>query len=142
MILQRKGRGSDELKSFDETEMLTSEPEETRPQNQDDEEATPAETLGAYKLTSAAICPVGCVNGSFSPPAATELVDEPAHPTPEAPEGELPSGVEALAARMTPVELGRCSPQQLVHVHRQLGAMMGCVVTELQTRLRRTDAEP
>lgn len=43
--LQRKGRGVDELKSFTETEMMTSEPEEACPRNQDEEKAS-GETLG------------------------------------------------------------------------------------------------
>ena len=46
VILQRKGRGGDELKSFDETEMLTSELEENDPPNMDEEEKTSGETLG------------------------------------------------------------------------------------------------
>uniref|UniRef100_UPI0037E731EF telomere-associated protein RIF1 n=1 Tax=Semicossyphus pulcher TaxID=241346 RepID=UPI0037E731EF len=133
---QRKGRGGDELKSFDETEMMTSELEETRaPQNQDEEDKTSAETL------------------------ATELVDEPvpladtkqehdvsANQTHDAPareaEGRLPSDVEALTCRMTPLELSHCSPQQLVQMHDQLGGMMRRVVVELQTRLCPTDGKP
>ncbi|MED6246355.1 hypothetical protein ATANTOWER_016553 [Ataeniobius toweri] len=48
---QRKGRGGDELKSFDETERMTSELEETCvPHNHDEEEKTSAETLGVYTL--------------------------------------------------------------------------------------------
>lgn len=47
ILLQRKGRGGDELKSLDETEMMTSELEETSiPQNQDEEDKTSNETLG------------------------------------------------------------------------------------------------
>ncbi|KAK5600689.1 hypothetical protein CRENBAI_012441, partial [Crenichthys baileyi] len=43
---QRKGRGGDELKSFDETERMTSELEETCcPHNHDEEEKTSVETL-------------------------------------------------------------------------------------------------
>ncbi|XP_018559843.2 LOW QUALITY PROTEIN: telomere-associated protein RIF1 [Lates calcarifer] len=135
---QRKGRGGDELKSFDETEMMTSELEETSaPQNQDEEDKTSAETL------------------------ATELVDEPVpadgrpqqdnygNQTPDTlaggehhqPEGRLLSEVEALTCRMTPLELSRCSPQQLVQMHDQLGCMMRRVVVELQTRLCQT-ADP
>ncbi|XP_075967063.1 telomere-associated protein RIF1 isoform X2 [Anarhichas minor] len=127
---QRKGRGGDELKSFDETEMMTSELEETSaPQNQDEEDKTSGETL------------------------ATELVDEPlpaderpehdvsGNQTPDTaaggrePEGRLRSEVEALTGSMTPLELSYCSPQQLVHIHDQLGGMMRRVVVELQTRL-------
>lgn len=45
LVVQRKGRGGDELKSFDETERMTSEPEETSGPR-DEEEKTSAETLG------------------------------------------------------------------------------------------------
>ncbi|XP_030284473.1 telomere-associated protein RIF1 isoform X2 [Sparus aurata] len=133
---QRKGRGGDELKSFDETEMLTSELEETSaPENQDEEDKTSAETL------------------------ATELVDEPvpADRRPEqdclenqaadtmakerGPEGLL-SEVEALTSRMTPLELSYCAPEQLGQMHDQLGGMMRRVVVELQTRLCQRDDKP
>ncbi|XP_060909663.1 telomere-associated protein RIF1 isoform X2 [Labrus mixtus] len=140
---QRKGRGGDELKSFDETEMMTSELEETRaPQNQDEEDKTSAETL------------------------ATELLDEPVLPADTKPEngvsvyqtrdaapGEetpvrplqperLLAEVDALTCRMTPQGLAQCSPQQLVGMHDQLGGMMRHVVVELQKRLCKTDEAP
>lgn len=51
MAIQRKGR-SDDLKSFDEMEKMTSEPEEMElPQNQD-EEQTPGEAQGKKKKNS------------------------------------------------------------------------------------------
>ncbi|KAG7219729.1 hypothetical protein INR49_018892 [Caranx melampygus] len=141
---QRKGRGGDELKSFDEMEMMTSELEETSaPQNQDEEDKTSGETL------------------------ATELVDEPAaadgssrqdvseNQTQESAAGEQPpaggrllppagllSEVEALTCRMTPTELSGCSSQQLVQLHDQLGGMMQRVVVELHTRLQQTEEKP
>ncbi|XP_017276656.1 telomere-associated protein RIF1 isoform X2 [Kryptolebias marmoratus] len=123
---QRKGRGGgDELKTFDETEMTTSEMEDGGgPPNQDEEERTTGETL------------------------ATELMDEPssAHVDSRATqtdgadgersaEAALPSEVEALSRRMTLLELGHCPPQQLVQMHHQLGDMMGRLMSELQTRL-------
>ncbi|XP_034418192.1 telomere-associated protein RIF1 isoform X2 [Cyclopterus lumpus] len=133
---QRKGRGGDELKSFDEM-MMTSEPEEAAaPQNQDEEDKTSGETL------------------------ATELVDEPlpadegperdgsgnrtpGTPTGERdPEGRLRSELDALTGSMTPRELGSCSPQRLVQIHEQLGGLMRRVAVELQTRLCRPDARP
>ncbi|XP_067460337.1 telomere-associated protein RIF1 isoform X1 [Thunnus thynnus] len=133
---QRKGRGGDELKSFDEMEMMTSELEETSaPHNQDEEDKTSGETL------------------------ATELVDEPVpvEGRPEEdrsgnltldslaaeqrPEGLL-SEVEVLTCRMSPLELSRCSPQQLVQMHDQLGGMMRRVVLELQTRACQTNSKP
>uniref|UniRef100_A0A3B3VT92 Replication timing regulatory factor 1 n=1 Tax=Poecilia latipinna TaxID=48699 RepID=A0A3B3VT92_9TELE len=89
---QRKGR-ADELKSFDETERMTSEVEEAAsPRNHDDEEKASAETLDA---------------------------------TAEQQDGE----------RATPLELSRCSPQQLLQMHEQLGGMMRGIAVELQTRL-------
>ncbi|CAJ1079008.1 telomere-associated protein RIF1 isoform X2 [Xyrichtys novacula] len=140
---QRKGRGGDELKSFDETEMMTSELEETNaPQNQDEEDKVSGETL------------------------ATELIDEPApaaeskpeddvskYLTPDTSPGEQRAGrklqsegllseVEALSCRMTPLELSQCSPQQLVQIHDQLGGAMRRVVVEMQTRLCQTDGKP
>uniref|UniRef100_A0A3P8T2Y2 Replication timing regulatory factor 1 n=1 Tax=Amphiprion percula TaxID=161767 RepID=A0A3P8T2Y2_AMPPE len=51
----------------------------------------------------------------------------------------LPSDVELLSCRMSPSELGRCSAQQLVQIHDQLGDMMRRVVVELQTRVQQTD---
>uniref|UniRef100_A0A3Q2PGF3 Replication timing regulatory factor 1 n=1 Tax=Fundulus heteroclitus TaxID=8078 RepID=A0A3Q2PGF3_FUNHE len=51
------------------------------------------------------------------------------------PDADLPSAVEALTCRMTPPGLSRCSAQQLVEMHEQLGDMMRVVVVELQTRL-------
>uniref|UniRef100_A0A3Q3JVD7 Telomere-associated protein Rif1 N-terminal domain-containing protein n=1 Tax=Monopterus albus TaxID=43700 RepID=A0A3Q3JVD7_MONAL len=106
---QCKGRGGDELKSFDETEMMTSELEETSaPQNQDEEkEKTSGETLGQPE-------------GQLQP-------------------DRLLSQVEALTCRMTPLELSGCSPQQLVLMHDQLGGMMRRLVVELQSRLCQTD---
>ncbi|XP_014845248.1 PREDICTED: telomere-associated protein RIF1 isoform X1 [Poecilia mexicana] len=130
---QRKGR-ADELKSFDETERMTSEVEEAAsPRNHDDEEKASAETL------------------------ATELVDEPLPPDATAeqqdgerrpevaaaaavdPSSELPAAVEALACSATPLELSRCSPQQLLQMHEQLGGMMRGIAVELQTRLCHAD---
>lgn len=96
--------------------------------------------------------------------AATALVDEPVLPTeikseltslytPGASPGEqgaegqlqaegLLPDVEALSCRMTPLELGQCSAQQLVQIHEQLGGMMRHVVVELQTRLCQTHRKP
>lgn len=113
---------------------MTSEPEETSGPH--DEEKTSVEKTSAETL-------------------ATELTDEPlpadvnssASPTPQQPEGEqrpqeapapaaeLPAAMEALARRMTPLELSRCSPRQLGEMHEQLGGMMRGVVAELQARL-------
>ncbi|XP_071775696.2 telomere-associated protein RIF1 [Centroberyx gerrardi] len=135
---QRKGRGGgDELKSFDEMEKMTSELEENNAlQNHDEEDKSPGE------------------------PLATELVDDPvlvdgrpeqdgsdAQPGERRPEGQpspqgLLSEVEALTSRMTPLELNRCSPQQLLQLHDRLGGMMRSVVVELQTRLCHAEGKP
>lgn len=91
--------------------------------------------------------------------AATELVDEPVPVDGRMEEnhsgnlkldllaaGERPKGlvseVEALTCRMSPLELNRCSPQQLVQMHEELGGMMRRVVVELQTRVFQTDGKP
>lgn len=57
----------------------------------------------------------------------------------EAAAGGHPDGllaqVDALSCRLKPLELKLCSPQQLVHVHQQLGDVMKRVVVELERRL-------
>ncbi|XP_067372207.1 telomere-associated protein RIF1 isoform X2 [Channa argus] len=141
---QRKGRGGDELKSFDETEMMTSEPEETSaPQNQDDEEKTSGEAL-ATELVDEQVSAEGKLEQDAS---GNETLDVPVAEHQQPARGRLhPDGllseVEALTCRMTPLELVRCSPQQLVQVHDQLGGLMRRVVMELQARLCQTDARP
>ncbi|XP_040003841.1 telomere-associated protein RIF1 isoform X3 [Xiphias gladius] len=142
---QRKDRGGDELKSFDEMEMMTSELEETSaPQNQDDEDKTSGETLATELLDE----PVpadgrpqqdGSGNRTLDAPAG-EHYQQPPEGRPH-PDGLL-SEVEALTCRMTPLELGGCSPRQLVQMHDRLGGMMRRVVVELQTRLCQTDGKP
>ncbi|XP_047226741.1 telomere-associated protein RIF1 isoform X2 [Girardinichthys multiradiatus] len=131
---QRKGRGGDELKSFDETERMTSELEETcGPHNHDEEEKTSAETLATELVDE----PVSAdVNNSAT--LTPEQQDGKQRPEEELhPAAELPAAVEALTCRMTPLELRGCSPQQLAEMHEQLGGMMRGVVVELQTRLCR-----
>ena len=116
-----------------------------------------------YQTCTSTTCP--CKNKIFVF-AATELVDEPVFAderphqdvsgdqTPDTPSGGgggedegplhddgLLSNVEALTCRMTPLELSRCSPLQLVHMHDQLGGLMSRVVGELQTRLCHTDGK-
>ncbi|XP_029558225.1 telomere-associated protein RIF1 isoform X3 [Salmo trutta] len=123
---QQKGR-SDELKSFEEMEKMTSELEEpTVPQNQE-EDKTPGDAL------------------------VTELLDEPVskeheeHPE-ERPdqsrpdhqkttEGGLLLEVESLAAHLMGEGLSHCSSDQLVQIHDQLGGMMRTVVVQLQSRV-------
>ncbi|XP_034429423.1 telomere-associated protein RIF1 isoform X11 [Hippoglossus hippoglossus] len=136
---QRKGRGGDELKSLDELELMTSQLEETSaPQNQEDEDKTSGETL-AMELVDEPV-----------PADERSLQDVSEDQTPDMPTGEdegplhddgLLSDVDALTCRMTPLELSRCSPLQLVHMHDQLGGLMSRVVGELQTRLCQTDGK-
>uniref|UniRef100_A0A671Z0L6 Replication timing regulatory factor 1 n=1 Tax=Sparus aurata TaxID=8175 RepID=A0A671Z0L6_SPAAU len=127
---QRKGRGGDELKSFDETEMLTSELEETSaPENQDEEDKTSAETLGPVPADRRP--EQDCLENQAADTMAKE----------RGPEGLL-SEVEALTSRMTPLELSYCAPEQLGQMHDQLGGMMRRVVVELQTRLCQRDDKP
>ncbi|PWA19442.1 hypothetical protein CCH79_00017181 [Gambusia affinis] len=125
---QRKGR-ADELKSFDETERMTSEVEEAASsRNHDDEEKTSSETLATELLDE-------------PPPADAAAEQQDGEQQPEVavvaadPAAELSAAVEALACRATPLELSRCSPQQLLQMHEQLGGMMRGVAVELQTRL-------
>lgn len=66
-----------------------------------------------------------------SPPEVESLATQTAGGAEEA----LPAAVEALSCRTTPQELRRCTPQQLVQMHGQLGDVMKLLVTELQTRL-------
>lgn len=132
---QRKGRGGDDLKSFDETEMMTSELEEAgAAPNEDDR--TSAETLATELLDESASAADQDVSGNQTP----EVQDGDRRPEDRRPEDLLlPSDVELLSCKMSPSELGRCSAQQLVQIHDQLGGMMRRVVVELQTRVQQTD---
>ncbi|KAJ8407123.1 hypothetical protein AAFF_G00287990 [Aldrovandia affinis] len=114
---QRKGR-TDELKGFDEMEKMTSEPEETELTPPPQEEKPPAEQV-----------------------MDAELLDVGPPPPLEQRPVELLSEVEALGARLTPEELGRCSPGQLVLMHEQFGGMMRTIVVHLQARLAPTPGE-
>nr|XP_057937557.1 telomere-associated protein RIF1 [Doryrhamphus excisus] len=128
---QRKGRGVDELKSFAETEMMTSELEEARPiPDQDDEKS--GETL------------------------ATALLDQPGpHPTrldedqtaaPDPPPEGAPPGVlyqlDTVEGVLSPFLLKQCSPQQLLDIHQRLTGMTSRVVTEMSTRLGAAHPRP
>uniref|UniRef100_A0A8C7LML7 Replication timing regulatory factor 1 n=1 Tax=Oncorhynchus mykiss TaxID=8022 RepID=A0A8C7LML7_ONCMY len=85
---------------------------------------------------------------SLIPAVATEMLDEPvsmeqgpeerldqSRPDHQRPEGDLLLEVESLGARLAGEELSRCSPDQLVQLHDQLGGMMKNVVVQLQSRL-------
>ncbi|XP_061735435.1 telomere-associated protein RIF1-like [Nerophis ophidion] len=134
---QRKGRGLDELKSFVEMEMMTSELEETSTTpNQDDEDKS-NETL------------------------ATELVDQPGpvptgkddkHSSVQTPTGvsKAPSGaqwgllsqLDSLDSEMTSPLLNQCSPQQLLDVHQRLTGLTRRVVLEMSVRLGAAQERP
>ncbi|KAK2840251.1 hypothetical protein Q5P01_013991 [Channa striata] len=144
---QRKGRGGDELKSFDETEMLTFDLEESSaPHNQDEEEKTSGEAL-ATELVDEHVPEEGKLeldisgNEALDAPAAEQQQQEPPPHEGQLHADVLPE-VEALTSRMTPLELSRCSPQQLVEMHDRLGGLMRRVVTELQMRLCQAEARP
>uniref|UniRef100_A0A8C7D695 Replication timing regulatory factor 1 n=1 Tax=Oncorhynchus kisutch TaxID=8019 RepID=A0A8C7D695_ONCKI len=75
---------------------------------------------------------------SLIPAVATEMLDEQGpeeRPDHQRPEGDLLLEVESLGARLAGEELSRCSPDQLVQLHDQLGGMMKNVVVQLQSRL-------
>ncbi|XP_059198916.1 telomere-associated protein RIF1 [Centropristis striata] len=139
---QRKGRGVDELKSFDEMERMTSELEDSSAaQNQDEDEKTSGETLATALLDE----PAAADGRPEHDVPEDQTPDTPA--TEQSAEGRTPpplllSEVEALSCRMNPGELAACSPKQLVQVHEQLGGLMRRVVEELQTRLCCTDDQP
>uniref|UniRef100_A0A3B3VPA5 Replication timing regulatory factor 1 n=1 Tax=Poecilia latipinna TaxID=48699 RepID=A0A3B3VPA5_9TELE len=114
---QRKGR-ADELKSFDETERMTSEVEEAASPQLVDEPLPPDATAEQQ-------------DGERRPEVAAAAAVDPAT--------ELAAAVEALVCSATPLELSRCSPQQLLQMHEQLGGMMRGIAVELQTRLCHAD---
>ncbi|KAM9343250.1 LOW QUALITY PROTEIN: telomere-associated protein RIF1 [Pholidichthys leucotaenia] len=131
---QRKGRGGDELKSFDETEMMTSEPEENAaPQilEEEEEEKSSTEMLATELVDEPTRADVGPEQGASADQYHVALD----HRAP----AQLSSDVEVLSHRMTPLELSRCPPPQLIHIYDELGAMMRRVVVELQRRLSQTE---
>ncbi|XP_056611122.1 telomere-associated protein RIF1 isoform X2 [Triplophysa dalaica] len=110
---QRKGR-SDELKSFDEMEKMTSEPEDMElPQNQD-EEKTPAEPKDDKQSDTS---------------VDSGLIAQ------ERNADDLLSDVVALGGQLNSEALGRCSPNQLGLMHEHLSGIMRNIVAQLQSRL-------
>ncbi|RXN29100.1 telomere-associated RIF1 [Labeo rohita] len=113
---QRKGR-SDDLKSFDEMEKMTSEPEEMElPQNQDEE--TPGE-VQEDKPSEVGVDSEQMAEENKSQDESSDLL----------------SDVVALSGRLTSEELGRCSPDHLGLMHEHLSGMMRNIVTHMQSRL-------
>ncbi|CAN9498574.1 unnamed protein product [Ophioblennius macclurei] len=114
---QRKGRSGDELKSFDETERMTSEVEETSaPQTADEDDRTTGETLAT-----------ALPDEQQDVAEVTEVAEVSAVP--------LLSDLQALSARMAvPAALSRCSPRELADAHELLGGLMRGVVKELMSR--------
>ncbi|XP_026865373.2 telomere-associated protein RIF1 isoform X2 [Electrophorus electricus] len=110
---QRKGR-SDDLKCFDETEKMTSEPEEMdTPSNPDEEQIS--------RDVKEIVCP-------DVPSALEQKLQEPLCV-------ELLSDMVALGARLTNEELSHCSPSELGRMHEHLSGMMRSIVDHLQSRL-------
>lgn len=108
---QRKGR-PDDLKSFDEMEKMTSEPEETTAApNQEDQTSGDGQEV------------------SLELPTTVEQKQEEPVPV------QLLSDVAALGSRLTQEELGRYSPRELGLMHEQLSGMMRSIVDHLQSRL-------
>uniref|UniRef100_H3D1V0 Replication timing regulatory factor 1 n=1 Tax=Tetraodon nigroviridis TaxID=99883 RepID=H3D1V0_TETNG len=110
---QRKGRGGDELKSFDETEKMTADPDASTPPNKEEESKLSGDALVPKTLFVSSDCSQGLV-----------------------------PDLDRLACRMTQTELQRCSAEQLVQVHHRLGRMMKQVVEELHSRLGPTPGKP
>lgn len=135
---QRKGRGGDELKSFDETELMTSEVDETSaPQNLDEDHKTAASETLATKLE---------FDGALAEekmdqdqPGTTEPPSTPQTPTDPIPSSGLVSEVESLHCKFNPGELSYCSSQQLLHMHHQMGDMMKAVMVEMHSRLTKNN---
>nr|XP_040056649.1 telomere-associated protein RIF1 isoform X2 [Gasterosteus aculeatus aculeatus] len=129
---QRKGRGAEELKSFDERE-TTSELVDTTsdlvepgaPQNQD------ATSEALEELLEERLPADEGRRGSGDRTPGAAAGDR-------GPAGWLASTMGALGA----LELAHCSPQQLVELHGRLGGAMGQVAVELQRRLSQKEAGP
>lgn len=140
LAIQRKGR-SDDLKSFDEMEKMTSEPEEMElPQNQD-EEQTAGEAQGKhfffFSVKSIIADTVSITHDSqlFADDKPSEVGVDSELMAEENKSCDLPSDVVALSGRLTSEELGRCSPEQLGLMHEHLSGMMRSIVTHMQARL-------
>ncbi|XP_033900775.3 telomere-associated protein RIF1-like isoform X1 [Acipenser ruthenus] len=105
---QRKLRGDDYLKGFDETEKMTSETEDKEPvlNIEEEEEKLAAEFVGT---------PV---------PAAVMK-----------PPSDLPSDVEALNTRFSSEDLGKYSGSQLFTMHQQMSGMLNNIVSNLHSRI-------
>ncbi|XP_055086546.1 telomere-associated protein RIF1 isoform X2 [Periophthalmus magnuspinnatus] len=157
---QRKGRGGDELKSFDETELMTSEVDETSAaQNQDEDQKTLASDALATELVFDAVSAEKMEQDSSvpAPPApqtsadpglVSELEPNHTHPPPDpltsgdlVPGVDLVTGLELLQSRSSLEALSRCSPQQLLVVHQRLGDMMKAVVLEMHSRLSNSHSQ-
>lgn len=141
---QRKGR-SDELKSFDEMEKMTSEPEDMElPQNQD-EEKTPAEPKGEifWVILNRGLEFILGTHSQNNANVFSVFVDDKQSDTsvdsgPMAEErnaDDLLSDVVALGGRLNSEALGRCSPNQLGLMHEHLSGIMRNIVAQLQSRL-------
>ncbi|XP_066543736.1 telomere-associated protein RIF1 isoform X2 [Amia ocellicauda] len=103
---QRRGR-CDDLKGFDETEKMTSEPEERETSPLDNEEEKVVADVAEATVPA-------------------EVESKPV---------DLLSEIQTLRSHLTEEELGRCSGSQLVLMHEQLSDMMKNIVVNLQSRV-------
>ncbi|MGH0162935.1 UNVERIFIED_CONTAM: hypothetical protein FKN15_044048 [Acipenser sinensis] len=108
---QRKLRGDDDLKGFDETEKMTSETEDKEPVLNIEEEE---------KL-------------------AAEFVDTPVPAAVMKPPSDLPYDVEALNTRFSSEDLGKYSGSQLFTMHQQMSGMLNNIVSNLHSRIKFVD---
>ncbi|XP_037095120.1 telomere-associated protein RIF1 isoform X1 [Syngnathus acus] len=130
---QRKGRGVDELKSFVEMEMMTSEPEETSTKPNQDEDEKPADIL-ATELTDEPSAPAKLNE------ECTVTSDSSGSGVPEEP--GLQARLDALDCAVAPPHLSDCSPQQLSNIHEHLALLMRRVMFEMQSRLTLINERP
>ncbi|XP_062861984.1 telomere-associated protein RIF1 [Trichomycterus rosablanca] len=122
---QRKGR-PDDLKSFDEMEKITSEPEETAAVLNEEEDKMSGEGQEVISSDMASRLEQKAESSMSVEQKADESVPM-----------ELLSDVAALGGRVTHEELSRCTPKELGLMHEHLSSMMRTIVDHLQSRLVR-----
>ncbi|XP_054643055.1 telomere-associated protein RIF1 isoform X2 [Dunckerocampus dactyliophorus] len=136
---QRKGRGVDELKSFVEMEMMTSELEEARQTLNQDERS------GALLATALLDQPGPPPTRLEEDPAHLQMTDPCEAVAPEALLGGPPGllcQLDAVDGVLTRPLLKQCSPQQLLDMHQRLTGMTSRVVMEMSTRLSTAHQRP
>ncbi|KAG2458893.1 RIF1 protein, partial [Polypterus senegalus] len=132
---QRKLRGADDLKGFDETEKLTNEPEDEKEQLGSEKLET-SKSVGPPSARQAVLAVPTCLTDPHPHLAVVSLPGLVDAEVPDAkPAVDLPSDVEALGTRFASEGLDRYSGGQLLAMHRRLSGMMDAIVTHMQTRL-------